>query len=76
MENINTNITPLNHTLFTLSSDFIVPNNSMSFADMLNKGGDELKGSTSLLGDKINSNDYQESLKNMALAQMREFQRL
>ncbi|MBX7491022.1 hypothetical protein [Helicobacter turcicus] len=76
MENINSNITPLNHTLFTLSSDFIVPSNSESFADMLSKGGEELKSPMPLLGDKLDPNDYQEGLKNLALAQMRDLQRL
>ncbi|AWI34791.1 hypothetical protein [Helicobacter apodemus] len=78
MENINSNITPLNHTLFTLSSDFIVPDNSTSFANMLarSESGEEIKGPMPLLGDKLNPNDYQESLKNLALAQMRELQKL
>lgn len=76
MENINANIAALNHTLFTFSSDFIVPNNSMSFADMLSKGGEELKNPMSLLTDKVNPNDYQDGLKNLALAQMRELQKL
>lgn len=78
MENINPNITPLNHTLFTLSSDFIVPHDSASFSDMLSnaKSGEKIESPMPLLGDKLDPNDYSEGLKNMALAQMRELQRL
>ncbi|WP_026944631.1 hypothetical protein [Helicobacter rodentium] len=78
MENINSNITPLNHTLFTLSSDFIVSHDSASFAEVLAKaqGGEKQKSPMPLLGDKLNPNDYQENLKNLALAQMRDLQRL
>ncbi|TLD79711.1 hypothetical protein LS70_009725 [Helicobacter sp. MIT 11-5569] len=76
-ENTNPNIAPLNHTLFTLSSDLIVPESSASFSDMLAKAGnDEPKSPFPLLGDKINPNDYQESLKNLAITQMRELQRI